>query len=84
MKRVVITGMGAITAAGPTVGSLMDALRENRTCIGPLDLFPTGDTPVQIAGQVREIPSPDSLGPKALQPSSAFTRRSGSATCRRP
>jgi 3-oxoacyl-[acyl-carrier-protein] synthase II len=67
MKRVVITGMGAITAAGPTVDSLMNALRENRTCIGPLDLFPTGDTPVQIAGQVREIPAPDSLGPKDLR-----------------
>lgn len=67
MRRVYITGMGAITAAGPDVASLMQALRQNRTCIGPLDLFPTGDARVQIAGQVRDIPVPDTLNRKELR-----------------
>ena len=67
MRRAYITGMGAITAAGSDVASLMRALQESRSCIGPIDLFPTGDTPVQIAGQVRDLPSPELIHPKDLQ-----------------
>ena len=74
MKKVFITGMGAITAAGPDVDSLMKALRENQTCIGPLDLFPTTDTPVQIAGQVHGIPTPDRLDRKDLRRASRSDR----------
>ena len=80
MRRVYITGMGAITAAGPDVPSLMKTLRENRSCIGPLDLFPTGDTPVQIAGQVGDIPAPETLDRKDLQRASRSDLLAAAAT----
>jgi 3-oxoacyl-[acyl-carrier-protein] synthase II len=54
----VVTGLGAITAAGPTVGHLREGLRGTRTFIGPLRLLDAAGLKVQIAGEVEEIPEP--------------------------
>ncbi|HEY8965131.1 MAG TPA: beta-ketoacyl-[acyl-carrier-protein] synthase family protein [Candidatus Methylacidiphilales bacterium] len=39
-RRVVITGMGCITPAGPGVAALRDAVRTGRISVGPLTRFP--------------------------------------------
>lgn len=57
-RRVVVTGIGAITAAGPDVAALRTALHGETTCIGDMTLFETDGLKVRIAGQVRAVPAP--------------------------
>lgn len=51
-----ITGAGAISAAGPRLADLRAALHGESTCIGPLSLFDTTGLRVHIAGEAR-LPS---------------------------
>jgi 3-oxoacyl-(acyl-carrier-protein) synthase len=51
-RRVVVTGLGAVTAAGWGVTALREALRSGRTAIGPLDGFDSGRQRTHVAGQV--------------------------------
>jgi 3-oxoacyl-[acyl-carrier-protein] synthase II len=57
-RRAFITGLGAITAAGPTIAHLRAALRGEQTCLRPLELLDAAGLKVDIAGEVAEIPSP--------------------------
>lgn len=50
--RVVVTGMGAITAAGAGVATLERALHGAASCIRPVRLFDTSDLKVHVAGEV--------------------------------
>ncbi len=52
MKRVVITGAGTINALGHDVDSTLDAMREGRCGIGPLDIRDVDRLAVKIGGQV--------------------------------
>lgn len=59
MKRVVITGMGMVTALGHTVEETWEALCEGRSGIGPIQSFDTSEHLVRFAGEVRDFdPSP--------------------------
>lgn len=51
-NRVVVTGLGAVTAAGWGVPSLRAALRSGRTAIGPFDRFDNTRQRTHVAGQV--------------------------------
>jgi 3-oxoacyl-[acyl-carrier-protein] synthase II len=55
--RVVVTGLGAVSAAGWGVPALNDALRSGRTCIGPFDRFDNASQRTHIAGQVPAGPA---------------------------
>ena len=65
-RRVVATGLGAITAAGPDVAALRAALHGERTCIGDVTLFDTEGMRTHIAGEVRAVPVPRLL-PRAAR-----------------
>jgi 3-oxoacyl-[acyl-carrier-protein] synthase II len=52
-RRVVITGLGIITAAGCGVGEVWAALRTGRTGLGPLTLFASPRNGRYLVGQVR-------------------------------
>jgi 3-oxoacyl-[acyl-carrier-protein] synthase II len=52
--RVVITGLGAITPLGQTVGEFWEGLVAGRSGIGPLTLAPTDGYPCKVAGEVKE------------------------------
>lgn len=67
-----VTGLGAISAAGAGVAALRDALHGETTCIGPVSLFETEGLKVHIAGEVREIPA------ARLLPAAATVRASRS------
>lgn len=51
-RRVVITGMGVVTALGDNVDAFWSALCEGRSGVGPLTLFDTTDFKVHFGGQV--------------------------------
>lgn len=53
MRRVVITGAGTISALGHDVPSTLQAMREGRCGIGPLDLRDLDRLSVRIGAQVR-------------------------------
>lgn len=53
-KKIAITGLGIICAAGRDILSFRSALRADQTAIGPIDLFDVSPFPVRIGAQVRE------------------------------
>jgi nodulation protein E len=52
MKRVVITGQGTINALGADVEQTLEAMREGRCGIGPLDIRDVDRLAIRIGGQV--------------------------------
>jgi beta-ketoacyl-acyl-carrier-protein synthase II len=71
--RVVITGLGAVSALGSSVKQLWEGLVNGRSGIRRITMFDPSDLPCQIAG---EIPDFD---PKAYMPSKETRRISRSA-----
>ena len=55
MKRVVITGAGTINALGHNVPQTLEAMREGRCGIGPLDFRDVDRLTIKIGGQVRDF-----------------------------
>ena len=52
MRRVAITGMGTVNALGRDVPATLEAMREGRCGIGPLDFRDVDRLAVRIGGQV--------------------------------
>jgi len=53
LRRVVITGMGAVTPLGHSVEENWKNLIQGKSGIGPITLFDANEFPVRIAGEVR-------------------------------
>ena len=58
-RRVVVTGMGAITPLGLTAAAFWDALLAGQSGIGPMTLCDPTDYPCQIAGQADDFDPED-------------------------
>lgn len=54
-RRVVITGLGAVTPVGLGVEDTWQALLAGRSGIGPITRFDASDYPCRIAGEVRDF-----------------------------
>ena len=52
-RRVVVTGMGALTPVGLDVASTWDGIVHGRSGIAPVERFETSDLDVRIAGEVK-------------------------------
>lgn len=63
-RRVVITGMGAVTPVGLDAPSTWQALVAGRSGVRHIELFPASTYPVRIAGQV-PVEDPSTLVPGA-------------------
>jgi nodulation protein E len=53
MRRVVITGMGCISAVGHTASACWEAMRDGRSAIGPIVNIPTELLLIRVAAEVR-------------------------------
>lgn len=53
-RRVVITGMGAVTPLGHSVETLFQTQIEGKSGVGPIQLFNASRFPTRIAGQVKD------------------------------
>ena len=53
MKRVVVTGLGAITPIGNSVEEFWNAVKEQKVGIGPITKFNTEGYKVHIAAEVK-------------------------------
>ena len=54
-RRVAITGLGAVTAAGVGMQPLWDALLDARTCIGPIRRFDAVNFPCEAGGEIHDF-----------------------------
>ncbi|MDE6678777.1 MAG: beta-ketoacyl-ACP synthase II [Ruminococcus sp.] len=54
-KRVVITGMGAVTPLGTGVEKFWEGIKANKLGISYIDMFDTTNTGIKIAGIVRDF-----------------------------
>ena len=54
-KRVVITGLGAITPVGIGKENFYNALLEGKSGIGPITRFDASDYATRIAGEVKDF-----------------------------
>lgn len=54
-RRVVITGLGAISPIGSSKTALADSLRNRRSGVGPLSVLPANAVPVRISGEVKDF-----------------------------
>jgi len=55
MRRVAITGMGAVTCTGVGIEAMWDSLANGRSGIGPIEHFDTTDYPTRFAGYVSDF-----------------------------
>lgn len=55
MRRVVVTGLGVITALGTGVKKTWEGILEGRSAVGLIESFDTSDSPVKIAAEVKDF-----------------------------
>ncbi|WP_455361662.1 beta-ketoacyl-[acyl-carrier-protein] synthase family protein [Streptomyces sp. SYSU K21746] len=63
MRRVAITGVGAVTPLGNNAADTWRGLAEGRSGVGPLETFDASTFSVRIAGQVKDFDPADPAGP---------------------
>ncbi|MFC2015372.1 beta-ketoacyl-ACP synthase II [Chloroflexota bacterium] len=73
-KRVVMTGMGAVTPVGNNVPEFWSALVEGRSGAGPITCFDPADQVVQIAAEVKDFDPVGLLGRREAKRSDRFTQ----------
>lgn len=67
MRRVVITGVGAVTPCGNNAASTWDAMVSGRSGIGPITRFDATGFPVQIAAEVKDFRVEDHIDRKMVK-----------------
>lgn len=73
-RRVVITGMGAITPIGNNVESFWNGLKEKKVGIGPITQFDPTDFKAKLAGEVKDFNPKDYMNPKAARRMERFSQ----------
>lgn len=73
-RRVVITGMGAVTPLGLGPDSLWEGLASGRSGVGPITLFDTAGYDCRIAAEVRDFVPTDFLDRKEARRMDRFTQ----------
>jgi 3-oxoacyl-[acyl-carrier-protein] synthase I len=72
-EKILITGSGAICAAGRSPAAIWATLQSGRSAIGPIELWDTTGWPRKFAGEVRGLESAKLLGDRKIL---KFIRRS--------
>ena len=78
-RRVVITGMGAITPIGNSVPEFWDGIKEGKVGIGPITKFDTTDYKVKNAAEVKGFDVKQRLDKKAGRRMDVFSQYAVSA-----
>ena len=74
MRRVVITGVGAVTPVGNDAASSWRALLAGQSGIGPITRFDASAMPVRIAGEVKGFALDPEVDAREARRQSLFTR----------
>ncbi|MCY3693502.1 MAG: beta-ketoacyl-ACP synthase II [Chloroflexota bacterium] len=73
-RRVVVTGLGAITPLGLTADEFWDNLVAGKSGIGPMTLCDPTDYPCQIAGQADDFNPNDYIGSREARRMARFSQ----------
>ena len=65
-RKVVITGCGAVCAAGRDPATILDAVRGGRSAIGPIRQWDTSRWPTQAAGEIADLNARDMVDDRKL------------------
>ena len=63
-RRVVVTGLGAITPIGNSVAEFWDGIRKGKVGIGEITKFDTTDYKVKLAAEVKDFVPGDHMDKK--------------------
>ena len=83
MRRVAITGMGTVNALGRDVPSTLEAMREGRCGIGPLEFRDVERLAIRIGGQVRDWEAETYFNRQQIVLYDKFTQFTLLADCRK-
>lgn len=73
-RRVVITGMGAVTPIGNTVEEFWQGILVNKMGIGPITKFDTADFKVKLAAEVKDFDPKQHMDFKAAKRMDVFSQ----------
>lgn len=79
-KRVVITGIGAITPVGNTVDEYWNSLKEGKHGFGPITQFNASAYKCKLVGEVKNFVAKDYIDPKSARRMARFTQFAVKAT----
>ncbi len=71
-RRVVVTGLGAISPVGLTAQASWESIKAARSGIGPLDSYDASQYPTRIAGLVRNFDPTEHMSPKEARKVDSF------------
>ena len=66
-RRVVVTGLGAVTPIGNTAEAFWAGVRAGKVGIGPITKFDTTDYKVKIAAEVKDFNAKDHMDPRSAR-----------------
>lgn len=72
MRRVVVTGLGIVSALGTGVEKNWTAVTEGRSGIAPITRFDASELPTQIAGEVKDFNAEDFIDKKEIKKMDLF------------
>lgn len=73
-RRVVVTGLGAVTPIGNTVPEFWQGIREGRVGIGEITRFDTESFKVKLAAEVKDFDTAERMDPKAAKRMERFSQ----------
>src|SRR5574344_731629 len=73
-RRVVVTGMGAVTPLGLDVNSFWNSLIEGKSGISTIESIDTEKQTVKIAGEIKDFNPEDYIDPKEAKRMDRFTQ----------
>ena len=74
MRRVVVTGLGAVTPAGNCVNDSWEAAINGCSAVQRISQFDPSDLPVQIAAEVKDLDDSSVMSHKEARQSSRFVQ----------
>lgn len=74
MKRVVITGMGALSPIGNTVGTFWNSIVEGKSGAGPITKFDTTNFKTKFACELKDFHAADHFDVKELRKYDSFSQ----------
>ncbi|MEF9945587.1 MAG: beta-ketoacyl-ACP synthase II [Lachnospiraceae bacterium] len=73
-RRVVVTGMGAVTPIGNNVNAFWEGIKEGKVGIGPITRFDTTEYKVKIAAEVKDFVAKEHLDFKSAKRMEPFSQ----------
>jgi 3-oxoacyl-[acyl-carrier-protein] synthase II len=80
MRRVVVTGLGAVTPLGNTLAETWSGVKEGKSGISEITLFDASDFSCKIAGEVKDFNPSDWMDRRDARKMARFTQLAVAAT----